>query len=220
MKKYGIIIYRGATNMDLEKIGQFISECRKKQHLTQKQLAEQLQVTDKAVSKWECGNSLPDISIMMELCHLLKINIVDLLSGKRTNTKYYIHKTAGSMTKKLTLDNSLKGIENIDDFSNCFITKINEISKKERNVTVEVIVRGYDILETEKYMRVTMEVSDETGEMTVILIDTGNKEIRQLMQELKVDHCYRIRGSVSLNDEVRGEKLMATCAIKKIGEKI
>ena len=68
--------------MELLKIGQFISERRKSLGLTQLQLAEKLNVTDRAVSKWERGKSLPDSSIMLELCDLLKITVNDLLSGE------------------------------------------------------------------------------------------------------------------------------------------
>lgn len=68
--------------MDQVKIGKFIAECRKKENLTQMQLAEKLNITDRAVSKWETGKSLPDSSIMLELCSVLKITVNDLLSGE------------------------------------------------------------------------------------------------------------------------------------------
>ena len=68
--------------MDQVKIGKFIAECRKKENLTQMQLAEKLNITDRAVSKWETGKSLPDSSIMLQLCNVLKITVNDLLSGE------------------------------------------------------------------------------------------------------------------------------------------
>lgn len=68
--------------MDLIKIGKFIAKCRKEQNLTQMQLAEKLGITDRAISKWETGKSLPDSAIMLELCSLLKITVNDLLSGE------------------------------------------------------------------------------------------------------------------------------------------
>ena len=71
--------------MDQVKIGKFISECRKAQGLTQAQLAEKLNITDRAVSKWERGLSLPDSAIMMELCNLLDITVNDLLSGEKVS---------------------------------------------------------------------------------------------------------------------------------------
>ena len=68
--------------MDQLKIGKFIAECRKNVGLTQKQLAEKLGITDRAVSKWETGKALPDSSIMLELCRILGITVNDLLSGE------------------------------------------------------------------------------------------------------------------------------------------
>ena len=68
--------------MDQVKIGKFIAECRKKENLTQMQLAEKLNITDRAISKWETGKSLPDSSIMLELCDVLGISINDLLCGE------------------------------------------------------------------------------------------------------------------------------------------
>ena len=68
--------------MDQLKIGKFISERRKSVNLTQMQLAEKLNITDRAVSKWECGRALPDSSIMLELCNILDINVNELLCGE------------------------------------------------------------------------------------------------------------------------------------------
>ena len=68
--------------MDQIKIGKFIADCRKKANYTQMQLAEKLGITDRAISKWETGKSLPDSSIMLELCGLLGITVNDLLSGE------------------------------------------------------------------------------------------------------------------------------------------
>lgn len=68
--------------MDQMKIGKFIAECRKKKNLTQMQLAQKLGITDRAVSKWENGRSMPDSAIMLELCSLLDITVNDLLSGE------------------------------------------------------------------------------------------------------------------------------------------
>lgn len=69
--------------MDAVKIGKFIAECRKAEKLTQAQLAEKLNITDRAVSKWENGRAMPDSSIMLELCDILKITVNDLLSGEK-----------------------------------------------------------------------------------------------------------------------------------------
>ena len=69
--------------MDQLKIGKFIAECRKNANLTQMQLSEKLGITDKAISKWERGISMPDTSIMLELCDILGISVNELLSGEK-----------------------------------------------------------------------------------------------------------------------------------------
>ena len=68
--------------MDQIKIGKFIAECRKKNNLTQMQLAEKLNITDRAISKWENGKGMPDSSIMLDLCKELRISVNELLSGE------------------------------------------------------------------------------------------------------------------------------------------
>lgn len=85
--------------MDQIKIGKFIAERRTELHLTQKQLATQLNITDRAVSKWETGKSLPDASIMLDLCQILKITVNDLLSGEVITMDNYKEKTDAILIK-------------------------------------------------------------------------------------------------------------------------
>lgn len=75
--------------MNQVKIGKFIAERRKKSGLTQMQLAEKLGITDRAVSKWERGKSMPDSSVMLELCAVLKISVNDLLCGEIVTMENY-----------------------------------------------------------------------------------------------------------------------------------
>ncbi len=75
--------------MDQIKIGKFIASCRKEQGMTQAVLAEKLGISDRAVSKWETGKSMPDSGIMLELCEMLKINVNELLSGERIMVEVY-----------------------------------------------------------------------------------------------------------------------------------
>ena len=75
--------------MDQVKIGKFIAERRKLNNLTQMQLAEKLNITDRAISKWENGKAMPDSSIMLDLCNELKINVNELLSGEVINMENY-----------------------------------------------------------------------------------------------------------------------------------
>ena len=73
--------------MDQIKIGKFISEKRKEAKLTQSELAEKLNITDRAISKWENGKSMPDAGIIPELCKILNITITDLFSGEIVDMK-------------------------------------------------------------------------------------------------------------------------------------
>ena len=75
--------------MDLNKIGKFIADCRKQKKLIQEQLAEKLYITDRTVSKWERGLSLPDADKMLELCDILGINVNELLLGEEIDMKDY-----------------------------------------------------------------------------------------------------------------------------------
>lgn len=102
--------------MDYLKIGQFIAERRKKLNLTQKQLGEKLNVTDKAVSKWERGLGCPDVSILGELSEILEVGIGEILNGEyndnlKDNSLFV--KKAVDYSKKITEDNIYEKIRKI-----------------------------------------------------------------------------------------------------------
>lgn len=75
--------------MDLKITGKFIQERRKEKGLTQAQLAEKIFVSEKTVSKWECGGGFPDTSLMLPLCEALDISANELLSGKLLGEEEY-----------------------------------------------------------------------------------------------------------------------------------
>ncbi len=83
--------------MDLNKIGKFISEERKKKNYTQKQLADILNVSDRTISKWECGKGFPEISLLQPLCEELGISVNELLSGERLDNEKYMKKAEQNM---------------------------------------------------------------------------------------------------------------------------
>ena len=87
--------------MDQIKIGKFIASKRKEQNLTQIQLAEKLGITDRAVSKWETGRSLPDASVMPELCRLLGMTVNDLLCGEVVSMENYNAKTEQNLIEMI-----------------------------------------------------------------------------------------------------------------------
>lgn len=90
--------------MDQGKIGKFIAECRKNKNMTQADLAEKLNITDRAVSKWETGKDMPDYSIVLELCKRLDISVNELLSGETINTDDYNKKAENNLLKFKKLD--------------------------------------------------------------------------------------------------------------------
>ena len=75
--------------MNQVKIGKFIAQCRKEKNMTQAELAEKLNITDRAISKWETGKGMPDSSIMLELCDELDISVNELLSGEMIRMDNY-----------------------------------------------------------------------------------------------------------------------------------
>lgn len=83
--------------MDQIQIGKFIAKTRKSKNLTQKQLADALSISDKTVSKWECGKGLPEVSLMLPLCEMLNITVNDLLSGEKISETNYQEKAEGNM---------------------------------------------------------------------------------------------------------------------------
>jgi len=102
--------------MNQEKIGKFIFELRKEKNITQQELANKIGVTDKAISKWENGRGMPDLSLIKVLCTELGITINELLSGERIDKKEY--------QKKLE-----ENILNTIDYSNQKIRKRSKIFK-------------------------------------------------------------------------------------------
>lgn len=83
--------------MDQIQIGKFIAESRKAKDLTQRQLADALSISDKTISKWECGKGLPEVSLMLPLCAALEITVNDLLSGEKVSEVDYQKKAEGNM---------------------------------------------------------------------------------------------------------------------------
>ena len=111
--------------MDQIKIGKFIAECRKKNNLTQMQLAEKLNITDRAISKWENGKAMPDSSIMLDLCNELKISVNELLSGEMIEMKEYNKKTEELLLKMTQeKENNDKELLNMEIFIGILVSII------------------------------------------------------------------------------------------------
>lgn len=94
--------------MDCKKVGNLIRQFRREQNLTQKQLADQMALSDKTISKWERGLGCPDVSLLAELAAIFKVNLSELLAGRLSentfvggnmkNTKYFVCPVCGNIT--------------------------------------------------------------------------------------------------------------------------
>lgn len=118
--------------MNQEKIGKFIAEKRKEQNLTQEQLAEKLNISKNAVSKWERGLNLPDVSNMQELCGILNITLNELFIGEEIPDEKYKETADSNLMNALenstfTLKERIEFFkkkwkkEHISKFISCFI---------------------------------------------------------------------------------------------------
>lgn len=87
--------------MDQLKVGKFISTNRKLKHMTQRKLADILGISDKTISKWETGNGLPEVSLMLPLCEALDISVNELLSGEKLSIINYQEKAEDNMLSLL-----------------------------------------------------------------------------------------------------------------------
>ena len=132
--------------MEQVKIGKFIASKRKEQGLTQLQLAEKLSITDRAVSKLETGKSLPDASLMPELCKLLKITINDLLCGEVVSVENYNEKAEKAlleMVKKEEMQNKkLMMYENVIGFGSTlsFLIQVLVAVFFVKNTTAQILL--------------------------------------------------------------------------------
>ena len=135
--------------MDLIKIGKFIASCRKEKKLTQEQLAEKLLITDRAVSKWERGLSLPDADKMLDLCNTLDINVNELLNGEKIDMKNFEKKTDELLVELAKLD-EIKNKKNMISMWTILITSsifyvsflVLAISTLEKGVLLSIIIAG------------------------------------------------------------------------------
>ncbi|MCI8351421.1 MAG: helix-turn-helix domain-containing protein [Oscillospiraceae bacterium] len=83
--------------MNQVQIGRFLAQERKRKGYTQKQLSEKLGISDKTISKWECGNGFPEVSLLLPLCGELDITVNELLSGERVCEEDYRRKAEENM---------------------------------------------------------------------------------------------------------------------------
>lgn len=141
--------------MDKCKIGRFISECRRNKHITQEQLADMLNVTNKSVSKWETGVCLPDTSLFEPLCKILGITIDELFAGEPTPAadtlllqmlKQKLYALSDKRVSFSDFDRSLGDIAAISEKLRSFPTKESAVSflEQETGFSTEECASAYD----------------------------------------------------------------------------
>lgn len=132
--------------MDQKKIGSFIAARRKDNGLTQSQLAEKLGITDKAVSKWETGKSMPDLSLFGPLCDLLQITLNELLSGELISDENLKEKSNQILLEVVTNWLGRDQWENKSDTHVPAVLKLKNVKKVyETESTSTVAVKGVSL---------------------------------------------------------------------------
>ena len=142
--------------MDQVKIGQFIKAIRKEKNLTQREVAERLSISEKTVSKWETGNGLPEVSLMLPLCELLEISVNELLSGERLDEKRYFEKAEKNMISLME--------EKAQAKKKLIIEVVTAIITLLAGLTIILLVC---LLEMEMWLRIVLAV------ISVVIIGTG-----------------------------------------------
>lgn len=201
--------------MDLEKIGFYIAKCRKEMGMTQEELAQRIGITSKAVSKWECGRGLPDISIMLELCYVLGINIISLLMGEDSDTKYIIRREGGSLCKRKKRKLFFNKYPNVANLSTEKIVKIKDLENPDIAMTIEGKVEGFQIEEKDWIIRCKLEVSDDSGKIEVNFKDNQKLKLKTLIGQIKIGDIYRMKGFLRY-DELTHQNYFLVMLIEKI----
>lgn len=145
--------------MNQDKIGNFITENRKKQNMTQEELAEKLNVSKNAVSKWERGLNLPDASIMQELCSILNISLNELFTGEYKNLEIVnLYKIFQTKTEKIVaIDNANYKFENgrfyaiMGHSGSGKTTLLNILGTLDKQTSGEYLINGTDVSNFDEY---------------------------------------------------------------------
>ena len=191
--------------MDPKKTGTIISDARKNMNMTQKELANKLYVSDKAVSKWERGLCFPDISVLIPLTEILNISLYDLLRGERMkkseveetlkNTISYTNNELKRNKKKYTIISSIiiLGVVILSVLSLIFISKNNDIAGIVDRDTI------YDISYYSEYVTSVESKDSEKIELIIMKLPLSWKERTFVVEE----DIIRINYDVSYNDVVK-----------------
>lgn len=163
--------------MDQIKIGKFIAECRKKNGLTQAQLAEKLNITDRAISKWENGKSMPDSSIMLDLCNELKISVNELLSGEVIKMDNYNEK----------LEQNLIDMVKQKEESDKKMLKLEVVIGYISSITFLILIFVASFVEMQNWIRISLVV---LGSITFAIGMFNCLKIEQTAGYYECDKCH------------------------------
>ena len=190
--------------MDLIKIGNFIAKRRKLKNLTQMQLAEQLHVTDRAISKWECGRSMPDSSIMLELCAILEISVNELLTGEELEMKDYneqaelnlieMTKQKEEADKRLLFTEVVIGILGVVIFLILLGTGIYIVSKDGKMMWLTIVLIAVGFIEFLTMCFIALRIEQKAGYYECK--ECGHKYVPTFNQVLWAQHIGRKRQMV------------------------
>lgn len=134
--------------MDLQIIGKFIKERRKEKKLTQVQLANKLNVSEKTISKWECGNGFPDTSLMLPLCKILEISANELLSGKILTSDEY----------KMQAENNLIQLKAREEHNHKFLLTVENVIGYMASITFLILIFVASFIDMATWLRIVLIV--------------------------------------------------------------
>ena len=189
--------------------GELIKELREKNKMTQKELAALIMVSDKTVSKWETGKGLPDIGIIDDLAHALKISAADLLTGEyrenenvSANMKkihFYVCPVCGNVITSVGAGSfSCCGIKLLEQEIECGeSTDQSDIINSKDNADQGGILNHWISVETaddDYFVRITHEMSKKHYISFVSYITSDDVEIRKLYPEQEIEVNFRRRG--------------------------
>jgi len=170
--------------VDQIKIGTFLKLLRKEKHLTQEQLAEQLGVSNRTVSRWENGNNMPDISLLSEIAEFYDVSIPELIYGERKseNMREEAKEVAETMSdyakaEKETLVKSIRNMSLIGLIALIIYMVLGRTSVYDRNNLFRYV---YGISEALIYVTVLMFPLYTTGLLSKIRIRTTNSKFKNI----------------------------------------
>ena len=163
--------------MDLIKIGKFIADKRKEKKITQQELAEKLLITDRAVSKWERGLSLPDAGTMPELCKILNISINDLFSGEMIDMK----------NNEKKLEDNLLEMAKLKEEKDKQLLKLEVVIGYISSITFLIMIFVASFVEMDTWLRILLIVVG----LIIFAIGVGNAvKIEQVAGYYECANCH------------------------------